>query len=180
MPCYKILNTREKCTLQQKLTLIQVMHLLQYPYRMSQIDVHTLSQQRNDTVHSQQRRRTERHTVRIVANGISLMACSIWSLSSSSVCGFLAYAMFFKVLHWISWHQFHENIALMTLCKNLHQHSRYQWNFSFFCTDLSTHLAQFHRLRTCLGFLLLLPLVVMYQIQLSNFNNILHFTIRLQ
>ena len=39
----------------------------------------------------------------------------------------------------------------------LHQHSRYQWNFSFFRTDLSTHLAPFHRLQTCLGFLLFLP-----------------------
>ena len=51
----------------------------------------------------------------------------------------------------------------------LHQHSRYQWNFYFFCSNLSTHLAPFHRLQTCLGFLLLLPLLmVVYQIQPPN------------
>ena len=55
----------------------------------------------------------------------------------------------------------------------LHQHYRYQWNFSFFRINLSTHFAPFHRLQTCLGFLLLLPLlvvvvVVVYQIQPSN------------
>ena len=46
----------------------------------------------------------------------------------------------------------------------------YQLYFSFFRTDLSTHLAPFHRLQTCLGFLLLLPLVVVvvYQIQPSS------------
>ena len=42
-------------------------------------------------------------------------------------------------------------------------------NFSFFRTDLSTHLAPFHRLQTCLGFLLLLPLLVeVHQIHPSN------------
>ena len=47
----------------------------------------------------------------------------------------------------------------------LHQHSRYLWNFYFFRTDL----APFHIFQTCLGFLLLLPLlVVVYQIQPSN------------
>ena len=49
------------------------------------------------------------------------------------------------------------------------QHSRYQWNFSFFRTNLSAHLAPFHRLQTCLGFLLLLPLsMVVHKIQASN------------
>ena len=43
---------------------------------------------------------TERHTVRIVANGISSMACSIWSLSSSSVCGIVTYTVFFKLPQW--------------------------------------------------------------------------------
>ena len=68
--------------------------------------------------------------------------------------------------HWISQYQSHENISSMT-CLGimqklawLHQHSRYQWNFFSFRTDLSTHLALFHQLQTCLGFLLLLPLVV--------------------
>ena len=42
-------------------------------------------------VHPQHWHRTERHTVWIVANGISLMAYSIWSLSSSCVCSFVAY-----------------------------------------------------------------------------------------
>ena len=47
---------------------------------------------------------------------------------------------------WFSRYQSHENIASMTslrIMQNpawLHQHSRYHWNFSFFCTDLSTHL----------------------------------------
>ena len=50
----------------------------------------------------------------------------------------------------------------------LHQHSHYQWNFSFFHTDLSTRIAPFHQLLTCLRFFLLLPLVVVYQIQPSN------------
>ena len=50
----------------------------------------------------------------------------------------------------------------------LHQHTRYQWNFSFFRTDLSTHLSLFHRLQTCLEFLLLPLLVVVYQIKPSN------------
>ena len=51
----------------------------------------------------------------------------------------------------------------------LHQHPRYQWNFSFFRTDLLTHLAPFHPLETCLRFMLLSPLlVVVYQIQPSN------------
>ena len=55
------------------------------------------------------------------------------------------------------------------------QHSRYQWNVSFFLTDFSTHLAQFHRLQTCLGFLLLLPfVVVVYQIQPSNVVELQH------
>ena len=49
----------------------------------------------------------------------------------------------------------------------LNQHFRYQWHFSFFSIDLSTHLASFYRLQTCLGFLLLLLLVVVYQIQPS-------------
>ena len=50
----------------------------------------------------------------------------------------------------------------------LHQHSRYQWIFSFFCNDLSTNLAPFHRLQTCLRFLLLkLLLDLVYQIQPS-------------
>ena len=51
----------------------------------------------------------------------------------------------------------------------MHQLSRHQWNLSFSRTDLSTHLAPCHRLQTCLGLLLLLPLlVVVYQIQPSN------------
>ena len=40
---------------------------------------------------------------------------------------------------------------------------------SIFRTDISTHLAPFHRLQMCIGFLLLLLLlVVVYQIQPSN------------
>ena len=96
------------------------------------------------------------------------MACSIWSLISIS-----EFVKFDE--YWISWHQSRENIVSVTSLgivqksARLHQHSRYQWNFSFFHTDLSTHLALFHRLETCLGFLLLLPLlVVVYQIQPSN------------
>ena len=55
-------------------------------------------------------------------------------------------------------------------CKNLHDCiSTLVISGTFFRTDLSTHLAQFHRLQTCLGFLLLLSsLVVVYKIQLSN------------
>ena len=109
------------------------------------------------TVHSQQRRRTQRHIVWIVANGISLIACSKFNE------------------HWSSRYQSHENIASMTslgivqIPIRLHQHSRYQRNFSFFLTYISTHLAQFQRLQICLGFLLLLYLlVVVYQIQPSN------------
>ena len=49
------------------------------------------------TVHSQQWHWTEWHTIWIITNGISLMACSILFPSSSSVCGFMAYTMFFKV-----------------------------------------------------------------------------------
>ena len=66
---------------------------------------------------------------------------------------------------------------------SLHQHSRYEWNFSFFRTDLSTHLAPFYRHQTCLGFLLLLPLlVVVYQIQPTDVVelNIVHFPITLE
>ena len=78
--------------------------------------------------------------------------------------------------HWISWYQSHENVTSMTSSGIvpkpawLHQHSRYQWNFSFFRTEISTHLVPFHRLQTCLGFLLLFPfsVVVVYQIQPSN------------
>ena len=52
----------------------------------------------------------------------------------------------------------------------LHMHFRYQWNFFLFRTYLSTHLAPSHQLQTCLGFLLLLPLLVMvYQIKPFNF-----------
>ena len=76
--------------------------------------------------------------------------------------------------HWISRYLSHENIAWMTSLGIvqkpgwLYPHSRYQLNFSFFLTDLSTHLAPFHLLQTCLGFLLLLPLlVVVNQIQPS-------------
>ena len=69
--------------------------------------------------------------------------------------------------HCISRYQSHENVASITslgIVKKrtwLHQHSRYHWNFSFFRTDLSTHLAPFQRLQTCLGFLLPLPLLMM-------------------
>ena len=77
--------------------------------------------------------------------------------------------------HWISLQQTHENIASITSLGIvqkpawLHQHSRYQWNFSFFRTGISTHLAPFHQLQTCLRFLVLLPLLlVVYQIQPSN------------
>ena len=92
-------------------------------------------------------------TAWIVADGISLMACS----KSDE--------------HRISLYQSHENIASMTSIgivqkpSRLHQHSCYQWNFSFFRTDLSTH-----RLQTCLGFFLLFALLVLvvYQIQPSN------------
>ena len=77
--------------------------------------------------------------------------------------------------HWISRYQSHENIVSMTslgivqkpLC--LYHHSRYQWNFFFFLTELSAHFAPFHRLKNCPGFLLLIPLlVVVYQIQPSD------------
>ena len=69
---------------------------------------------------------TERHTVWIVANEISLMAC----LKLEE--------------YWISRHQSHDNIASMTSLRIvqtpawLHQQSRYHWNFSSFRTDLST------------------------------------------
>ena len=68
---------------------------------------------------------------------------------------------------WISRDQSHKNIAskislgIVRKPAWLYQHSLYQWNF-FFRTDLSRHLAPFHRLQTCLVFLLLLPLVVVY------------------
>ena len=75
----------------------------------------------------------------------------------------------------ISRYQSHGNIASMTslgiLQKPawLQKTTRHQWNFSFFRTNLSTHLAPFHRLQTCLGFLFLLPsLVTVYQIQPFN------------
>ena len=56
--------------------------------------------------------------------------------------------------HSISRYQSHERIVwtislgIVKKLAWLHQHSRYQWNFSFFRTDLSTHLAPFHRLQT--------------------------------
>ena len=57
----------------------------------------------------------------------------------------------------------------------LHQHCRYQCNFSLLRSDLSTHLAPFHRLQPRLGFLLLLPLlVVVYQIQPFNVVELQH------
>ena len=98
---------------------------------------------------------------------ISLQAGSIWSLTS-----IFELAKFDE--HWSSRYQSYEKIALTTLGivqkpAWLHQHSRYQWNFTFFRTDLSTQLAAFHRLQTCLGLLLLLPfLMVVYQIQPPN------------
>ena len=64
----------------------------------------------------QQRRLTERHTVSIVANGILLIACSTWSLSSSSVCGFVMNTRFLDtnltrtLPQWLLWGS----------CKNLH------------------------------------------------------------
>ena len=108
-------------------------------------------------MHSQQRRRTERHTVWIVANEISLMVCSKFDED------------------WIFRYQSHENIVSVTSLGIvqkptwLHQHSGYQWNFPFFRTGLSTHLAPFQSFQTCLAFLLLLLLlVVVYQIQPSK------------
>ena len=77
-------------------------------------------------------------------------------------------------------YQSHENIASLTslgIVKTpgwLNQHSPYQWNCSFFRTDLSTHLAPVPRFQTCLSFLLLLPLLVMYQIQLCNIVKLQH------
>ena len=61
----------------------------------------------------------------------------------------------------------HSSFGIVKKPAWLQQNSRYQWNFSFFLTDLSTHLPTFHRLQTCLGFLLLLLLLVVeYRIQL--------------
>ena len=76
---------------------------------------------------------------------------------------------------WISRYQSHEEHCLndffgdhVTTCMTS-QHFHCQWNFSFFRTDLSRDLAQFHQLQTYLRFLLLLPLlVVVYKIQPSN------------
>ena len=91
----------------------------------------------------------------------------------------MAYSTFDE--NWIPRYQSRENITSMTslgIVKKpawLHLHSRFQWNFSFFRTDLPTHLTPFHRLRTCLGFLLLLPLlVVVYQIQPSSIIELQH------
>ena len=91
--------------------------------------------------------------------------------------------------HWFSWYQFNENIT--SLCSLgiaqklawIHQHSHYHWDFSFFYSFLSIHLALFHQFQTFLVFLLLLPLlVVVYQIQPSNVVNvnIISFQITLQ
>ena len=82
-------------------------------YSLNFLNVHLLKQ----------RRRAARHTVWIFANGISLMICSVWSLSSSSVCGFVAYTVFFKVpqkktYRGVKWGD-----------RGLHQHSRNHWNF---------------------------------------------------
>ena len=83
--------------------------------------------------------------------------------------------------HRISRYKFQENVVSITSLgivqkpARLLQHSRYQWIFSFFRTDLSTHLAPLHRLQTCLRFLLLLPLVVLvYQIQPANVIELQH------
>ena len=82
------------------------------------------------TVHSQQWCWTERHTVWIVANEISLMPCSKFDE------------------HWISQYKSHENIASLTSLGIvqkpawLHQHSRYQWNLSF---SAPTFQHVFHR-----------------------------------
>ena len=76
-----------------------------------------------------------------------------WHVEISMNSGFLDTNLTRTLPHWLLW----------GWCKKpawLHQHSRYQWNFSFFRTDLSTHLAQFHRLQTYLGFMLLVPLLV--------------------
>ena len=100
---------------------------------------------------------TERHTVWIFANATSLMACSKFDE------------------HWISRYQSHEDIASMISLgivqkpARLRQHSRNSVTSISSFNDLLTHLAPFHRLQTCLGFLLLLPLLkVVHQIQPSN------------
>ena len=66
-------------------------------------------------------------------------------------------------------------LLLWESCKNLQDCIStlvFSGNSLFFRTDLSTHLSPFHPLQTCLGFLFLLPLVVVvvvaYQIQVSN------------
>ena len=63
-------------------------------------------------------------------------------------------------------------------CKSLHDcfSTLVIGGISFFRTDISTYLTPFHRLQTCLVFLLLLPLlVVVYQIQPSNMVKLQHF-----
>ena len=80
------------------------------------------------------------------------------SLENSMNTGFLDTNLTRTLSQWLLW----------GLCKHLHQDSRNHWNYYFFGTDLSTHLALVHRLRTCLRFFILLSLVVVYQIQPSN------------
>ena len=134
-------------------------------YRVSQIYVYTLW-----NVISQQRNETE---IQFVLCSISQTSLSPYMFKLSTFChSTLAYlgrphlvrgqvseckAFIFWLAkfdeHWIFRYQSHENIASMTSLglvqkpARLHQHSGYQWNFSFFFTDLSTHLAAFHRLK---------------------------------
>ena len=59
----------------------------------------------------------------------------------------------------------HTTLTTITSNRATYRLDCYQWNFSFFLNDLSTHLAPYRQLQPCLGFLLLLPLLVVYQIQ---------------
>ena len=84
----------------------------------------------------------------------------------ASECNVSIFKLAKFVEHRIPRYQSRENIASMTSLgilqkpQWLHQHSRYQWKFSFFRTNCPTELVPFHLLQTCLWFLLLLPLLV--------------------
>ena len=76
--------------------------------------------------------------------------------------------------HWISLYQSHENTASMTSL-GIVQKPALSVKLLFLPHRPFTHLATFHRLQTCLGFLLLLPLLlVVYQIQPSNVIELQH------
>ena len=112
-----------------------------------------------------------------IPSGLLLMEYQWWHIQNSMNSGFLDTNLTRTLPQWFLWGSVQQPALL-------HQHSHYQWNFSFFRTDLSTYLVPFHRLQLVLNSCYCYPCwwwcTKFNPTRSLNFNNILHFPITLQ